>query len=303
MLLRPRSRMMKSVSPARSISNNGVLVDKPLSFVGLGRRPILTLLGHLQAGGGVLTTRSDVSIRNMEFRCARALTGNGAGLWHERGNLDVADCVFSKNQNGLFIAGDENSRARVTNCRFSGNGAGCGHTHGLYFSSGAQLEIDRCIFENTAVGHHVKSRAVRTRVEHSYFSGSPAETTSYAIDVANGGIAWLGHNLFVKGRAAMSRKFIGFATEAPLHRESQLRVVSNIFISHRRTPTVGVVNFAHAVPASLHGNAFEGVTFPLLGRGRSTAQQISSRAIALGAGQLPTGVHAKKAAWQLRRVS
>ena len=273
----------------------GVVIDRPLSFVGYGRRPVIALIGLLPAGGGVLTTRCDTKIRNLEFRGGRALTGNGAGLWHESGQLDLADCIFSTNQNGLFVAGDARSMARVTHCRFTGNGAGCGHTHGLYFASGARLEVDRCAFENTVMGHHVKSRAARTRVQHSYFSGSPAETTSYAIDIANGGIAWLGHNLLVKGRAAMSRKFIAYGAEKPLYSESRLQIVSNIFISHRRTPSVGVVNFAHGVPASLHGNAFEGVTFPLLGRGRSTAQQIASRAIALGAGRLPTGVHGSSA--------
>ena len=257
-------------------------VRVPLTFTGAGPGAVILARGLLQGGKGLLCTHADTVIRNIEFRRARALTGNAAGIWHEGGNLSLDNCQFIENQNGLMAAGTLSDAIRVRRCSFVRNGAGCGHTHGIYASRLGSLDVEECSFEDTAVGHHVKSRAGVLRVERSHFAGGAGCTASYAIDVANGGVAFIGRNQFIKGRKAMSRAFISYCPEGRLHRDNSIEVSSNIFINHRRGPVAALVNRASSVAAILHGNAYERVAFGLLGRGRQQARLEAQRTIAMG---------------------
>lgn len=259
-----------------------IQVRVPLTFTGTGRDPSILVRGLLRGGKGLLCVHADTVVRNIEFRHARALTGNAAGIWHEGGNLTLEGCRFVENQNGVMIAGTPSDAVRVRRCSFVRNGAGCGHTHGIYASRLGTLGIEECSFEDTAVGHHVKSRARELRVERSRFAGGAACTASYAIDVANGGIAFIGRNQFIKGRNAMSRTFISYCAEGSVHPGNSVEVSSNIFINHRRGPTAALVNRSPSVKAVLLGNAYERVAFGFLGRGRQDARREAQRAIAVG---------------------
>jgi hypothetical protein len=171
---------------------------------------------------------------------------------------------------------------RAYGCRFTGNGGGCGHTHSLYVSGALKSAVVmNSSFERTHVGHHVKSRAAETRIENCYFGADYFGTTSCEIDVPNGGDVLVKCNQFIKGRGAMSRKFISFCAERPLHEERRLVVESNIFISHVRL-SVAVCNHALSASAMLRNNAFEGVLLALLGRGREIQRRSASVAIAEG---------------------
>ena len=259
-----------------------IQVRVPLTFTGVGPGSAVLVHGLLRDGKGLLCTHADIVVRNIEFRQARTLTGNAAGIWHEGGNLTVEDCRFIENQNGLMIAGTPSATVRVRRCRFVRNGAGCGHTHGIYGSCLKMLSIEECSFEDTAVGHHVKSRAGVLHVERSHFAGGARCTASYAIDVANGGVAFIGSNQFIKGRNAMSRAFIAYCPEGRTHPDNSIEVSSNIFINHRRGPVAALVNHTTSVPAILRGNAYERVAFALLGRGRHGMRQEAQQAIAVG---------------------
>lgn len=259
-----------------------IQVCVPLTFTGTGPDSVVLVRGLLRDGKGLLCTHADTVVRNIEFRQARTLTGNAAGIWHEGGSLTLEDCRFIENQNGLMIAAAQSAAVRVRRCRFVRNGAGCGHTHGIYASRLGTLSIEECSFEDTAVGHHVKSRAGVLRVERSHFAGGAGCTASYAIDVANGGVAFIGSNQFIKGRNAMSRAFIAYCPEGRTHPENSIEVSSNIFINHRRGPVAALVNRTPSVAAILHGNAYERVAFALLGRGRQKMRQEAQRAIAAG---------------------
>ena len=254
----------------------------PLTLTGASPDAAILVRGLLHGGKGVLCTHADAMVRKLEFRNARALTGNAAGIWHENGNLTLEKCRFVENQNGVMAACAPHDNVSVSRCSFVRNGAGCGHTHGIYGSRLGTLRIEECHFEDTAVGHHVKSRARVLRVARRHFAGRTGCTASYAIDVANGGLVSIQRNQFIKGRNAMSRAFISYSSEGLTHADNGIEVESNIFINHRRGPVAAVVNRAASVAAVLHGNAYERVAFGLLGRGRQRRKQDAQEAIAVG---------------------
>lgn len=260
-----------------------IVVDRPLNFVGVGAMRAISCRGPLKNGRGMFLTRADASFYNLSFTDALATLGNGSGIWQEEGDVVVDSCHFRANQNGLMLAGTPEDSVRIVDCCFLGNGGGCGHTHGIYATGSlASLEVSRSVFGDTAVGHHLKTKALRTTVENCSFFNKPSGTTSCDIDVPHGGVLTVSHSMFVKGANSMSRNFIALGAEGRLYPDQDWRISSNIFINHRRGITIGVMNYSTQVKAMVQKNAFEGVALKLLGRGSSSETRPSQIAIAQG---------------------
>ena len=86
----------------------------------------------------------------------------------------------------------------------------------------------------------------------------------------------------VKGARSMSRKFVSYCAEQNRRKHGSLLLETNIFINHRAGCTIGVTNYSFATKATLHSNAFEGVTLAALGRWREATRQNAQTAIACG---------------------
>lgn len=271
-----------------SYDDDGATLTVPLTIRGWGGIPVIQARGLLRNGKGLLWSRTDATVEDLEFRGAFSQTANGAGIRHSHGHLVVRRCIFTGNQNGLFLDGNPASSAVVTESAFSHNGGGCGHTHGVYACSGvASLTVGLCSFHDTMVGHHVKSRAGRSWISHNSFTDSPDATTSYAIDISNGGEAMIAENTFVKGRRSLSATIIAYGGEGLIFPDNAFRVLHNVFISHRRGLCIATRNHARAVSAELEENGYEDILLRLVGRGTSRRVKPGQRAIGDGAMYTP----------------
>jgi hypothetical protein len=84
---------------------------------------------------------------------------------------------FLRNENGILAGGSPDSVVRITDSEFIGNGAcidACAHS--VYAGAPIYLlDIRRCVFLDTKVAHHIKSRARNTVVRDSRSrTGQPA---------------------------------------------------------------------------------------------------------------------------------
>jgi hypothetical protein len=72
--------------------------------------------------------------------------------------------------------------------------------HGVYAGAPIYLlDIRRCVFLDTKVAHHIKSRARNTVVRDSPIEDGPTGTSSYLIEVPNGGNVLIQGNTMEKG--------------------------------------------------------------------------------------------------------
>jgi hypothetical protein len=193
----------------------------------------------MRNGKAILITRNDVTIRNLAFRGANALLGNGAGIRHEAGVLRVDDCVFRNNQNGILAAHNPTARVHIDNCRFIGNGAGDGHTHGVYAANEiAVLTISDSIFVGTIVGHHIKSRARHTTLTGNVIGDGITGSSSYDIEFPDGRIASVLRNRVLHGVTSQNRTSVCYGAESLSYDENHLEILDNNFENCRRyTPT------------------------------------------------------------------
>jgi hypothetical protein len=239
-----------------TIEGNGpgaVLTDKPCN----GKALLIT--------GG-----NNITIRNLTLQRARVPDENGAGIRAEGGNLTVENSRFINNENGILSSspGTATATIRIVGSQFIGNGKctrAC--SHGIYINHVGLLHVERSKFFQTNVGHHIKSRAMRTEVINCDIEDGPAGTSSYLVEIPNGGTLILEGNKMQKGpKTENQANAIMIGAEGVTQPTEQLVIKNNTFTNDQDRPTTFVHNFT-ATPAQLVGNVFKGQVQPLQGDG------------------------------------
>lgn len=242
------------------------IIEHPLTIVGMGDTPLLLSTDLVRNGKGILITRADVTVRNLAFRGATALLGNGAGIRHEAGILSLDGCTFRDNQNGVLAALNPAAELYMDKCRFIGNGAGDGHTHGVYAADEiAVLSIKDSIFVGTIVGHHIKSKARYTTLDRNIIGDGITGSSSYDIEFPNGGVAYVRHNHVRHGITSQNRSSVCFGAEGLKYEHNELCVQDNTFENDRPRFSIGVLNFSRSVSTTLDNNHFKGFSIRHLG--------------------------------------
>jgi hypothetical protein len=223
--------------------------------------PGVRIAGKVCGEKGIFVTQgADITIRGITFEDATVVWHNAAGIRVEGPNLTVDHSRFVDNENGILAGGGPDSVLRVTDSEFVGNGScieAC--AHGVY--AGAPiflLEIERCVFLDTKTAHHIKSRARNTVVRDSRIEDGPDGTSSYLIDVPNGGNVLIQGNVLQKGaRTSNPGAAISIGIEGVKNRTDVLIVRDNHFRSDVDGRTIFVRNSTPA-QVDLSGNTITG---------------------------------------------
>ena len=141
------------------------------------------------AGKAILViSGNDVTIRNLTLQRARVPDHNGAGIRAEGGNLTIENVKFLNNEEGILTADNPNATLRITGSEFIHNGAcegGC--AHGIYTGRIKLLRVEHSRFFETQHAHNIKSKALNTEIVDCDIQDGSKGTSSYQIDVPNGG--------------------------------------------------------------------------------------------------------------------
>jgi hypothetical protein len=165
--------------------------------------------------------------------------------------------------------GPPSSVVRISHVLFRGNGSCEGFcAHALYVGQQiARLEVTGCVFLETRSGHSVKSRARATIVRDSRIDDGPDGTSSYLIELPDGGDGQIVNNLLHKGARSENRETaISIGAEDQRNPTQVLEIKGNRFTSDLPDPVYFVRNNTPA-PALLSRNTLIGKVIPLEGPG------------------------------------
>lgn len=241
-----------------------------LTIEGAGPNTVLT--DKTCAGKAILVTNgNNITVKNLTLQRARVVDGNGAGIRAEGGNLTVIGVRFFNNQDGILSAPNPKATIRIRDSSFDDNGScasGGGCAHALYANQLALLDVAHTRFFDTQQGHNIKSRALRTVVKDCTIEDGPHGTSSYQIDIPNGGTLIAEGNTMEKGpKSGNHANTIMIGEEGVTHPTDEIVVKDNTLINNTGYPTVFVHNIT-ATPAQLSGNTFKGgKVIPLEGDG------------------------------------
>ena len=221
---------------------------------------------------GYLVVRADVTLSNLVFENAAITDGNGgnaAGIRQEAGNLTVLDSQFINNQNGILSTPgvDGTGSLTVIGSLFSGNGSGTGLTHAIYANRLASLTVNNGVFTGTNIGHDIKSRAANNFINGNSLDDGVTGTTSYAIDLPNGGNATIANNTITQGNNTNNGTMIAYGSEGLIWGSNAASITGNSFTNFKLSgQTVGVKNFADSgTNLSVTGNNFCGLVYDVQG--------------------------------------
>jgi hypothetical protein len=215
-----------------------------------------------------VTVGDDITVEGIIFAHAQVAEGNGAGIRAEGANLTVRASRFLDSQNGILAGGTVHSVLRISDSVFMRDGACIGAcAHGVYASAIGLLRVERSVFSDNRTGHHIKSRALRTELIGNRITDGPDGSSSYLVDVPNGGDLVMQDNVLEKGPHTGNRRAaIAIGAEGVTHPTDELRIVDNHFISDVPGGTAFVSNMTQT-PAILQGNSVQGAAMPLQGPG------------------------------------
>lgn len=224
-----------------------------------------------QGTGIFVVNAASATIRNITFAGAEIDEGNGSGIRANGLDLTVDHCTFRDNQDGILTANNPRSRLLVRNSTFERNGAclpnkGC--AHGIYAGHIALLRVEHSKFFDNKIGHHIKSRAMRTEIVDNTIEDGPDGTSSYLVDVPNGGSLLMTGNTLEKGpRTQNPTAAVTIGEEGGPRPPGEITISGNTF-RNDGPPTIFVRNTTKSV-VHLSGNVVTGPVRKLTGIGKT----------------------------------
>jgi len=191
-----------------------------------------------------------ITIENMEFSGASisgSEGGNGAGLRAQGGSYTIRHCYFHNNQNGILCnptAGNDSADVLIENSIFAYNGcptgdpSGCnpGYEHNMYTGSGYRsFTLLGSYSHGAIVGHNVKTRANNNYILYNRIMDEGDGTSSYDIDIAQGGSTIIMGNLIEGGPHKSNHSIICYnegSTNAP---PQNLYLINNTIVNDQTT--------------------------------------------------------------------
>jgi hypothetical protein len=245
-----------------------VVTADDLTIEGTGPGAILTDK-TCQGKAILVTVGKNITIRDLTLTRARVADRNGAGIRAEGANLTVENTRFIDNEEGILSSDSPTSTIRVLNSVFERNGICADYcAHGIYVGRIALLDIQNTRFFMTKLGHSVKSRASRTVLIGNDIEDGPEGTSSYLVELPDGGSLLMDRNTLEKGPKADNPDYaISIASEGDAVPTLELIVRNNTYTSDQPHETNFVRNLTKT-DALLTGNIFKGMVKPLEGPGR-----------------------------------
>jgi hypothetical protein len=197
----------------------------------VGGRVRLLAEGASAQDKAIWVVRCDaMAVEGLDFLGARVRDRNGAGIRLERGRLQLTDCRFLDNENGLLAGNDPATELLLAGCEFGHNGAGDGYSHNLYVGRIRRLRAWGCHFHHARVGHLLKSRAALNEVLGCVLDDGTDGRASYELEFPDGGEALVLANLIAQSPRTENQALVSFAAEGARGSRHRLVLVHNTLV-------------------------------------------------------------------------
>ena len=231
---------------------------------------------------GTAGAAPNVTINGFSFSGATisaALGGNAAGIRYQSGNLSLSNDVFQNNQMGILATPEISGVGTIVvdNSKFLDNGVvdptGDLLGHNIYIGRIASFTMTGSTSEGAIVGQEVKSRALNTMLLNNLISDGPDGTSSYSIDIPDGGNATIENNVIEQGLELENPVIIAYGEESrqPYNPGTDFMLSGNTIINDQNELSDVGLWLAIPVVATGTDNQISGLTPEQLVRGPGTA--------------------------------
>lgn len=260
------------IEAGRYVGDVALWTQNGLLLRGVNGRPHLDSQGRTALEQGIWVFRgNDIVVENIEFSGARARHRNGSGIRFFGRNLLIRDSHFHHNEDGVLTWHNAESDILIERSVFAHNGYGDGQSHNIYIGQIRSFTLRFSHSHDSISGHEVKSRAQTNYILYNRLTNEKDGSSSYLIDLPEGGDAYVIGNILEKGSRAENPNAISFAAEVPGIEQGGLWVVNNTFynryvdatfVANRSKLPVAIINnvlagapsILRSGPSTDHGN-------------------------------------------------
>jgi len=223
------------VDPGDYLADVAVWNQRKLTIRGMGPGVRLLAGGRSAEGKAIWVIRNgDFTVENITFAGGRVADRNGAGIRLEGGRLVVRQCLFHDNESGILTNAGEDIELDVENSEFSHNGAGDGQSHAIYVGAIGRFRLSGSYIHHANVGHLVKSRAKRNRIEYNRLTDESGGQASYELEFPNGGVAEVVGNIVQQGSGTRNSVMLSYGVEGYGWPVNRLAMAHNTLVNDRR---------------------------------------------------------------------
>jgi hypothetical protein len=230
---------------AGTYTNDTATISTSIHLEAVGGRVVMNETANLPNQKGILVVGTSVSaptvtIDGFDFSGAKTPNGgNGAGIRYQNGNLTLTHDYFHNNQDGILATPTHAGTGSIwiDNSEFSFNGTGDGYTHNIYIGDIGSFTLKNSYSHDAAEGHEVKSRAENNTITNSRILDDNG-TSSYSIDLPNGGNATISGNTIEQGAHSHNPVIIAYGEEGALHAGRTLQISENTIVNDLSSVTM-----------------------------------------------------------------
>ena len=228
-----------------------------LTLRGVGGRAHMVAPASISNGKAIwVAAGTNIAVENMEFSGAAVPDLNGSGVRGDGQDLAICGSYFHDNQEGFLGGG---GRLLIEYSEFARNGncddpSGCAHN--IYVDNIARFTLRHSYSHHARVGHTVKSRAQENYILYNRIMDEADGTSSYTIDLPNGGLTYVIGNLLQQGPLTDNPTILTYGEEGLTNTNRNLYVVNNTFVNDRGSGAF--VSLVTGVTATLQNNLFVG---------------------------------------------
>src|SRR3954466_1123961 len=220
------------IEPGLYAGDAAMWTQNGLTLRAIGGRAHLRADGAEVEGKGIWVIKgAGTTVEGIEFSSAKVRDGNGAGIRLEGAGLTVRNSYFHDNENGILTGRHLDSDVVVEYCEFARNGAGDGRSHNLYIGTVRSFTLRYSYSHRAIVGHNVKSRAIKNYILYNRIADEQDGRASYAIDLPDGGLAFVMGNLIQQGPENENRTIVAYGGEGYKNLLNELYFISNTVVN------------------------------------------------------------------------
>lgn len=230
-----------------------LIENRRLTLRGVGKRPLFDGQGKAGPQRALWTVRGgEITVENVEFRGARSLDAQGAGIRQEGGRLKVLHCAFYDNEHGILaINAEPAARAEpadkaappaLAELEIDSSEFGLaprvvgGLYHLLNVGRIGKLSISGSRFQQGFEGHLIRSGARESLILYNMIHDGPRGGVSYEIDLPSGGQATVLGNVIGQGADSQNPVVVAYGAEGRAWQRNALYLAHNTLINYKLTP-------------------------------------------------------------------
>jgi hypothetical protein len=226
---------------------------KDLTLQASGGQVVMTATTSPPDGKAMITESGSVTISGFDISGVSVPDQNGAAVRYQGGNLTIANSYFHGNQDGLLGAPDPTGSITVDHSEFGFNGGGTGTTHNIYVGGIASFTATNSYFHDASVGHEIKSRAANNEITGNRILDNDS-TSSYSIDLPNGGNAHITGNVIEQGLHQQNPVILAYGEEGQANPGTDVSIQGNTIVNDAGSNSYVLLNRTTVSPAFVNNS-------------------------------------------------